>query len=150
MRSIVLILSLLGLAACGQQAAETEATPAPEMETETASSGDADASTPAGSLPPAPTFAEDGDTFRAATGEEISVKLELPDQVGTNHAWQLQDNAWPDHLSWGNTWTSFEGALRYNDVIINADAAGESDLTFIRYADGQPTEEQVTVTVIVD
>lgn len=101
-------------------------------------------------MPAALVFAQDGDTIQAATGDEISIKLELPDKVGTNNAWQLLDNAWPENLSWGNTWMSIEGSKRYSDIIVNADAPGQSDLTFIRYADGQQTSDTVTVTVIVN
>lgn len=146
----VLVLGLLGLSACGQPPQELEDVSTAEIETELPSTNDSDSASPAGLLPPGPTFAEDGDTMRAAIGEEISIKLELPDKVGTSNAWQLKDNAWPDHVSWGNTWMSIEGSKRYSDVIVNADAVGESDLTFVRYADGQKTDDEKTITIIVN
>ena len=149
MRNIIMAVSVIGLAACGQPAPDAEDTRALETDIETSTSEGAEPDSDIGLMPPAIEFAEDGDTIRASVGDEISVKLELPDSVGTSHMWQIQDNDWPEHLSWGNTWTSFEGQARYNDVIVNADAAGESELSFIRYADSEPTDDQVTVTVIV-
>ena len=146
----VLVLVLLGLSACGQPPQEPKDESTAEIEMELPSTNDSDSASPAGLLPPGPTFAEDGDTMRAAIGEEISIKLELPDKVGTSNAWQLKDNAWPDHLSWGNTWMSIEDSKRYSDIIVNADAVGESDLTFVRYADGQKTDDEKTITIIVN
>lgn len=146
----VLVLGVLGLSACGQPLQEPADAPTAEIEIELPSTDGSDSASPAGMLPPGPTFAEDGETISVAIGDEISIKLELPDKVGTSNAWQLKDNSWPDHLSWGNTWMSIEGSKRYSDIIVNADAVGESDLTFVRYADGQQTDDEKTITVIVN
>lgn len=143
------VLGVLILSACGQPEPTATEDPIVEIDSDNAPNALSEDPTPPGMIPPGPVFAEDGDTIQAATGDEISIKLELPDKVGTNNAWQLLDNAWPEHLSWGNTWMSIEGSKRYSDIIVNADASGRSDLTFIRYADGQQTDDRVTVTVIV-
>lgn len=149
MRSFILgCIGVLGVSACGQTPQEPSDVPSQEIESPSAIESES-ASTP-GMLPPGPIFSEDGDTVRAAIGDEISIRLELPDKVGTNNAWQLKENAWPDHLSWANTWMSIEGSKRYSDIIVKADAVGESDLTFVRYADGQLTDEEKTITVVVN
>lgn len=151
MRKFILAsIGVLGLSACGQPPQAPSETPNQEIEAESPAANESEGASSAGMLPPGPVFSEDGDIVRAAIGDEISIKLELPDKVGTNNAWQLKDNAWPDHLSWANTWMSIEGSKRYSDVIVNADAVGESALTFVRYADGQQTDDEATITIIVN
>lgn len=143
MKHIILGAMFAALVGCG----EAEDTSTPDTSGETSETRSA--ASPS-SAPPELQFAEDGDTYRANVGDEISVKFELPDTVGTASMWQLKDNAWPDFLSWGNTWTTMEGSQRYIDVVINADAPGEADLTFEQFSSGQATGETVTVTVVVD
>ena len=148
-RSII-VLGILALSACGQPVQDATEDSIVEIDTDASSGALSETPTASGMMPPGPVFAQDGDTIQASTGDEISIKLELPDKVGTNNAWQLLDNAWPENISWGNTWMSIEGSKRYSDIIVNADATGQSDLTFVRYADGQQTDDRITVTIIVN
>lgn len=145
----IFVLGVLTLSSCGQPEPTATEDPIVEIDGDKAPDALSEGPTAAGMMPPGPVFAEDGDTIQAAKGDEISIKLELPDKVGTNNAWQLLDNTWPENLSWGNTWMSIEGSKRYSDIIVNAEASGRSDLTFVRIADGQQTDDRVTVTVIV-
>lgn len=146
----IFIFGILALSACGQPEPDANEDPNVEVEADIDSSASSEEATSSGMMPAAPVFVQDGDIIQAAMGDEISIKLELPDKVGTNNAWQLLDNAWPENLSWANTWMSIEGSKRYSDIIVNADAVGQSELTFIRYAEGQQTDDTVTVTVIVN
>ena len=147
-RTLFAALGLAGLAACGggnAPAIEDAETPPVQAETE----GDvADTSASPGYGPPAISFAQDGDVITGKVGEEISVKLALPDGVSTSIQWHKVEGDYLPVVEHDKTWAALEGSQRYSDIILRGAAVGETTVTLHVLEMGQRySDEERTLTI---
>lgn len=132
----------LSLAACGgSDAPSIEDAETPPAETETSS-----ASSP-GYGPPAEEYAQSGDVITAKVGEEFSFKLDLPDSVSTGISWHIVDGEYEPVVSYDKTWRAQEGTKRYAEIVLKAEQAGETTITYHVLEMGQRySDEERTIT----
>jgi len=96
-------------------------------------------------------FAQDGDTIHLKIGEEISVKLDLPEGI-TNTAitWQPIEGWYDGPIQEFRTYRSKEGKIYYTDLQIRGIEAGQKNLTLAPAQQRQPVhDERRTLTFIV-
>lgn len=138
------------LAACGSETpppAENEiAGTEPEGTTDRAETG---GSTP-GMMPPAPEYTEDGAAITVRQGETVTLTFPLPDGAGTSHGWSVQRSTNADVFAYAGRSAGMQGELRYNELRLVGNSQGETELVFVRFADGEATDDLRTVTFRVE
>lgn len=149
-RTVFACACLALLAACGRE------TP-PQAENEisgTAPEGTTDRQEPVdsapGMMPPAPEYTADGAVITARQGETVILTFPLPDGASTSHGWTVQRSTNADVFAYAGKTTAMQGELRYNELRLVANSPGETELVFVRFADGEATDDQRTVTFRVE
>lgn len=96
-------------------------------------------------------FAQDGDTIRLKVGEEISVKLDLPETIkNTGITWQPIEGWYEGPIEEFRTYRSLEGTTYYTDLQIRGVEAGQKILTLAPAKQRQAVhDERRTLTFIV-
>lgn len=96
-------------------------------------------------------FAQDGDIINLAVGEEISVKLDLPEGINnTAITWQPIEGWYDGPIEEFRTYRSLEGKTYYTDLQIRGVETGQKILTFAPAKQRQAVhEERRTLTFIV-
>jgi len=128
-------ITLIGLAACGSEDTKEQQTNA---ESETHQNA-------------ALVFAQDGETINLKVGEDVSVKLNLPEGINnTGITWQPIEGWYDGPIKEFRTYRSLEGKTYYTDLQIRGVEAGERTLTFAPAKQRQPVhQERRTLTFIV-
>ncbi|MEO1189936.1 MAG: hypothetical protein AAFW60_12780 [Pseudomonadota bacterium] len=143
--------AILGLSACGgsDDSPQIEAADPPPIEADESETETATAASP-GYGPPALEYAEDGDTIEARLDEEFSFKLPLPDNVSTAVNWYLVDGSYEPVVRYDKTWRAMEGSTRYSEIVLVAEQAGETTVTYQVQERGQRVgDDERTLTLVI-
>jgi len=142
LKLVILTCAATGLVACGGGEKATEEA------SSSASSGSYDDVRGANTLE----FAQDGDTINLKVGQEISVKLDLPEGViNTGIAWQPIEGWYDGPIQEFRTYRSVEGKQHYTDIYIRGVEAGQKTLTLAPAQRRQPVhDERRTLTFAVN
>ncbi|MDJ0921771.1 MAG: hypothetical protein QNI84_11630 [Henriciella sp.] len=100
-----------------------------------------------GTLPPAETYAQDGDVITGKVGEEFSFKLDVPDGSSTAVNWSIAEGSYEPIASYDKTWRALEGSTRYSEIVLVGAEAGETTVTFHMVDGGQPVDGVPTRTL---
>jgi len=114
-----------------------------------------DASTPASVVDSSAqdelTFAKNGDTVTVKVGEELSIKLELPQDAGSSVQWVPTSKTFPEIVKESRTYRSVEGKVHYSDVIVTGVQRGTASVSFAKFEKGAPVDEQLlAITLVVE
>lgn len=139
--SIFVMIAIFGVAACGGQ-----------QPTEISGAAETDLVDNFPSQDAGLVFAQDGDTIRLNVGQEISVKLDLPEGItNTSISWQPVEGWYDGSIEEFRTYHSLEGETYYTDLQIRGIEPGQKTLTLAPTRQRQPAhEERRTLTFVVE
>lgn len=88
-------------------------------------------------------FAQDGQLFKAKSGEEFSVRLKLPDGIKDSTVlWLPEEGGFGPHLKITRSYRSLEGGIYYTEHVFEGAEPGTTAITLAPKNGPNPVHEQ--------